>query len=200
MSLINYNLFEKEESDYHNNWRHLLEILNQTNEIITILNIGVGEHRENGDLACLVWNIMLKEEIHSTKKIINLEIDRVLYEKALNSSNNLINNVILGDVRNLKLYNEKIDLVFWSHGPEHIYRNEWKTTFSKLESIAKIGVILQMPAGKGYDYDVAHVSKNIQHGEIEKFNYVVEYDGEFDSLSCGILAYKFKNNYLEVVI
>ena len=192
MSLIKYNLFEREESAYHNNWKHLLEILNQTNEIITILNIGVGAQRDNGDLACLAWNKMLKEEIQSVKKIINLEIDSVLYDKALNSSNNLINNIILGDVRDLRLDNTPIDLVFWSHGPEHIYRDEWKTTFSMLQSIANIGVILQMPAGTGYDYDIAHVSKNIQRGELEKFNYIVEYDGEWGSLSCGILAYKFK--------
>ncbi len=189
-NILKYNLFGEEWSDYAENWKQLLSILNSNNEIITVLNIGIGEPRENGILACRAWNLLLKKEISSVETIINLEIDESLYNIAKISNDSLINNVILGDVRNFNVDN--IDLIFWSHGPEHIFRKEWKETFNKLELMANKCVILQMPGGIGYDYSDTHVSKNIQKGEIEQFDYTVMYDGVWDTTACGILAYKLK--------
>lgn len=188
MTILKYNLFGPKWSDYSENWQTLLAILNGGNEIKTVLNVGVGDFRQDGHLACRAWNSLLKNEITSVESIINLEIDKKWYDVAKNTDDLLINNIVHGDVRTFVL--ENIDLIFWSHGPEHIFREEWQETFIRLENMAKCYVILQMPGGTGYDYSPVHVSKNIQRGELESFGYTVMYDGVWDTIACGILAYK----------
>ena len=189
MNILNYKLFGQEWSDYANNWQVLLDHLNNDNTIKIALNIGVGEPRPNGELACKLWNYLLKNEIHSLETITNLEININLYNKAKKSNDFLLNDTILGDVRDFNP-DIKFDLVFWSHGPEHIYREEWLDTFAGLESMAKKWVILQMPGGTGYDFSPSHLAKDIQKGEMEQFGYTVMYDGVWDTTACGILAYK----------
>jgi hypothetical protein len=51
---------------------------------------------------------------------------------------------INGDVRNIKeLTNEKFDLIFWWHGPEHVYENELVKTITDIETkLNNNGVII----------------------------------------------------------
>lgn len=203
MNILDYNLFGKVASDYSRNWINLLDIIKDDEGINTILNIGVGEPRQDGSLSCKAWNSLLLNEITTAKQIFNLELDPRLQIIAKNTNDVLLKNTFSGDVRNFNFSSSEIpcaDLIFWSHGPEHIHREEWKKTFDRLESMAISGVILQMPGGSHYDYGEDHLSKDIQKGELERFGYTVKYDGVWDSDSCGILAYKIKTNYLEVVI
>jgi hypothetical protein len=125
----------------------------------------------------------------------NLELDQALCDKARASDDVLLNNVFHGDVRDFNFHPEGIphaDIIFWSHGPEHIHRHEWSKTLTRLERMATRGVILQVPGGSGYDYADEHLSKNIQRGEFEKFGYTEAYEGEWDTLNCSILAHKIK--------
>jgi hypothetical protein len=141
------------------------------------------------------WNSLLIDEIDVADSILNLEIDQKMCDIARKQNDPMVKNTFCGDVRNFNFDPAGIphaDLILWSHGPEHINREEWQDTFARLEAMSTRGVILQMPAGIAYDCDEAHLSKNIQKGELEKFGYTVKYEGVWDTPSCSILAYKLK--------
>jgi hypothetical protein len=116
-----------------------------------------------------------------------------LVEKALSSKEELLNDTRHGIAQEaLKIYGPlSFDAVFWSHGPEHITRGEWKDCFSQLEKVARYCVILQCPWGSGYDYDEGHVSPSIQENEFEKFGYKVMYNGVKNTRDAGILSVKY---------
>lgn len=169
-----------------NNWVEIFENISNECKIESVLNIGVGAGH-----AALYWNEFLSE-IWPVQYLENLEIDEAICKSAKASQNPLIGNVQLGDVRKIaEIYDDNaFDLIFWSHGPEHIYRNEWEDAFKNVEKVASKVVILQVPWGNGYDYDDGHLSKSIVKGEIEKFDYRCYYDGINNTKNAGITGYK----------
>jgi len=168
------------------NWLEIYNDISEQCNIDTILNIGIGPGH-----ACISWNEFLNN-LWLAQYLENLEIDKAICDSAKATDNYLIANIQHGDVRKIdEIYSDNsFDLIFWSHGPEHIERKEWVATFKKIEKIASKVVILQMPWGDGYDYDTGHLSKSIKRGEIEKFGYTVYYDGVENTKNAGITGYK----------
>jgi len=156
----------------------------------SLLNIGAG--LPDGSQS-LYWLSFINMIFPTLENFTNLEIDKEILQK-VDKSNKYLAHFVLGDVRNIDVLvqDNPFDVIFWSHGPEHIYRSEWKSTFSKIESVARSLVILQMPWGSGYDKDAhsGHLSLSIRKGELENFGYTAYYVGEENSRWADIFSYK----------
>ncbi len=73
------------------------------------------------------------------KKTDLLEVWEPNVEKLKNSRS--ISSIYLGDVRNFdKIITSNYDIVFWSHGPEHILEHEFRTILPTI--LSKCGVFL----------------------------------------------------------
>lgn len=178
--------------EYIANWQIVLDELEGNGNIKTVLNIGVGRPRKNGDLDCVGWTKLLDKEVPSIESFVNLEIDEHSCRLARKAKHRYVSDVVKGDVRDIADIDvgKPIDLVLWSHGPEHIYRRQWKDTFAALEKLAARYVILQVPIGKHYNYDPGHISPSIQEGEFEKFGYTTLYEGRIDTPNSSAVAFK----------
>jgi hypothetical protein len=173
---------------YSQDWHACISDIHDNIKVRSILNIGVGT-----DLSTVKWNRFLYTAFFDCEYFYNLEIDAKNIKKARQDKSPYLSNIHEGDVRKVdEVWPENsFDLIFWSHGPEHIYRKEWVDTFKKLEAVANKVVILQAPWGGAYNFSPHHVSKSIRKGEWEAFGYKCLYNGKEDTKNCGILGWKF---------
>jgi len=110
-----------------------------------------------------------------------------------------IKNVIFDDVVKLDL-NDRYDVIFWWHGPEHIPAEDLEPTLTKLEKVANKLVILGCPWGqvnsrKKYDNPYEKHRNYFNDGLIfEERGYSVDCIGEKDVLVSNILAIKRQDN------
>lgn len=106
--------------------------------------------------------------------------------------------VIHGDVRTIKLEN-KYDIIFWWHGPEHVLAQDLPPTVAKLESACNHIVVMGCPWGKyeqssnpygsyinPYEVHVSHFDYSI----FEIMGYTVECLGTKDVPGSNITAIK----------
>ena len=100
-----------------------------------------------------------------------------------------------GDVRTWR-FPRKYDLIYWSHGPEHIPACDWWKTFSRLVANANRCFFTRFPWGSFYDYGKDHLTKSIDVPMVRDL-----VDGlEMRMFTCGtknldggeIVIYKFK--------
>jgi len=185
----NSELFgDKGWTKYHSDW-YELELAFKDLEPKSLLNVGLGTENETGKWLGFIHNIM-----PSLKSFCSIELNQQLITAKFDSENAFYNNLYCCDVRHLDILAnvEEMDVIFWSHGPEHITRPEWEKTFAILERTANKAVILQCPWGNGYDWMSEHVSKSVRKGEFEKFGYHTLYNGNEDTPYAGILAWKIK--------
>jgi len=180
-----YGLFGT-DVEYAANWENIINICTEY-KVRNVLNVGLGDITGSDARR---WNYFLQKECPTISSIINLEIQKEWCEAASASKDSLINQTLCGDVRTFSTEGLEVDLVYWSHGPEHILRSEWEATFLKLEELSNSLVILQMPWGSGYDYDPNHVSKSIQKGEIEFYGYACYYQGSVDTRHASLVGIK----------
>ncbi len=153
----------------------------------SILNVGVGPRMES-----LVWNTYLSKIWPSVEDFHNLEITEANAKKALAHSSKLINQVTVGDIKEIDKHFEpnSFDLIFWNQGPEHIYREEHESCFAKLEQVASKAIYIHCPWGSGYDGHSGHYSKSIRKGEFELHGFTCQYHGVEDTTDAGIMGYK----------
>jgi hypothetical protein len=75
------------------------------------------------------------------------------YYREVNSNFNLFNKIVHGDVREVDKYSElddKYDVVFWFHGPEHIMKKELPDTIEKLKQKTGKLLIMACPYGESH--------------------------------------------------
>lgn len=152
----------------------------------SLLQVGIGDQ-----LNCEKWNSMFAD-LYPIQYFVNIDIDRRTIDRARSRANPFLKNSEECDVKDIdnKFDDDSFDIVFWSHGPEHVERGEWKDIFPKLEKVAKKAVILQCPWGNGYDKDPAHLSKSIREDEFKTYGYEVLSMGVEDTMHANLLAYK----------
>lgn len=120
-----------------------------------------------------------------------------IFDKNIQSLKKLkfINKLIKGDVREIdKLVNNKYDVVFWWHGPEHIQKRELKPTLNKLKKLTNHVLVCGCPYGK---YEQGAVYGNpwekhlsyLEPRDFKKSSFKVEVLGKKDSLGSNILAW-----------
>lgn len=155
-------------------------------DIKSVLNVGIGPAGQAG-----MWNFLL-DKIFNAEEYFNVDIVEKFVEDANASNNPLINKSVVHDVREIGSIDKTFDLSFWSHGPEHVVREEWGGAFAELESVTNKIVILQCPWGSGYDYDHEHLSKSIEPEEFHAYGYETLHCGVKNSKDTNILAWKIK--------
>lgn len=77
-----------------------------------------------------------------------------------------LNKVICGDVRNVQEIvseNKKYDVIVFWHGVEHLSKDEGNSVIAKLESRAKIAVVLGMPYGEWKRAKLTYNNPNEAH-------------------------------------
>jgi len=168
------------------NWMNMWSALRELNPD-SLLNIGLGSKNETKNWIGFIGDVFL-----SIQYFLHLEINGDIANNYKEMDDIHLSNVVVGDVRSIcdVLSENAIDFTFWSHGPEHIKRNEWRGTFRQLDRVTTKAIILQCPWGSGYDFMPAHISKNIQEGEFKEFGYTMTYNGEKNSRNGEILAWK----------
>lgn len=163
-----------------------LQKLTQDMKIESVLNVGIGPLTQAGQ-----WNKLLRN-IYDVNNFINIDVVEDFVTAANSSNDIMINNSVLCDVKKVDTVfaENTFDFTLWSHGPEHIYREEWAGAFVALEKVTSKIVVLQCPWGGGYDYDPEHVSKSVNPEEFENFGYSTVTCGRKNSKDTNILAWK----------
>lgn len=107
-----------------------------------------------------------------------------------------VNDVITDDVRTFKSDN-KYDIVFWWHGPEHISKEDLSDTLRNLESITNKMIVLGCPWGdvpRNDKYEKENVNEKhlniIGIGDLESLGYKASYFGTENVLGSNIIAVK----------
>lgn len=128
----------------------------------------------------------------------NYQIDILeIFDKNFESLKKLkwVNNLIKGDVKNIdKLINKKYDIVFWWHGPEHIYKKELKNTLNKLKKLTNHLVVCGCPYGR-YEQGACYGNKWEKHlsyldiKDFEKNGFETSTLGKKDALGNNLLAW-----------
>lgn len=178
-------VFKTSPADFIDKWYEMQKALDPLN-LDSFIQVGIGVNLE-----CELWNQLLID-IFDANYFANIDIDDAIVKKAKATGRPLLVNSERCDIKNIDdIWGDNtIDAIFWSHGPEHIHRHEWKDTFSKLEKVAQRVVILQCPWGNAYNGDVGHLSPSIQEDEFKKYGYTVFVMGTVDTRHANILAYK----------
>ena len=162
----NSGVFKTSPGSYIDKWYQMQEAI-QHLHLNSLLDVGIGP-----DNQCVPWNGLFRN-LFGISYFENIDIEQKHIDNIGKGADPLLANAQLCDVRTIDdVYsNDSFDVIFWSHGPEHILREEWKETFKKLEGVASKVVILQCPWGNSYDYDPEHVSKSITEPEFKVFGY-----------------------------
>ncbi len=90
--------------------------------------------------------------------------------------------IVEGDIRQYKPKGE-YDIVFWSHGPEHLNLEDIPVTLLHIEDYTNIVVVLMCPWGV-YEQDIEHdnvYERHLSHLQpeiFEKLGYTVEVQGD----------------------
>lgn len=115
-------------------------LLNDKENFKNVLNIGIVNLPDK--MYEIDTFVRIMQNLNINPSVTHLEIFKRNCDIGLSKYPN--HRFINGDVRNiLQLTNEKYDLIFWWHGPEHIYENELITTIQNVESLLnKNGVII----------------------------------------------------------
>jgi len=130
--------------------------------------------------ACMVRMDYVKEFIDAGYEVTILEAWQENCDKLINVPG--VKNVICGDIVYEEIEN-KYDVVFFWHGPEHIEIEKLPHVFKKLESLANKMVVMGCPNGvfdqgdiynNPYERHVSHLDYII----FEKYGYDVECLGE----------------------
>jgi hypothetical protein len=100
-----------------------------------------------------------------------------LYQVNVDSLKKLgwVKNAFCGDIRTFTTQ-EKYDVIFWWHGPEHVYEKELPPILQNLEKMCSKVVILGCPWGLS-TADPTHIS-HYDYGTFEKLGYTVDCLGE----------------------
>ena len=90
---------------------------------------------------------------------------------------------------------QKWDVVMWWHGPEHINKEDLKSTLKKIEKMAKKLVILGCPWGRYLQGIVNNNSYQVHKNHIYpkdliELGYLVETIGRIDKAGSNLLAWK----------
>jgi hypothetical protein len=94
-----------------------------------------------------------------------LEADSKHYE--IVRKNDWLCEVIQGDILNFS-FNKRYDVIYWWHGPEHVYLNELDKALTKIENNARF-IVLGCPWGinknkyLGYQEHKSHLLPNFFH-------------------------------------
>lgn len=179
-------VFSSSPDTYLDEWYKLYKVIEPMMPE-SLLSIGIGKNLESN-----MWNGMFYELFETLEYFLNIDIDEKVLQKAKESRKRFLHNSQLYDARKLdeQFEHGSMDIIFWSHGPEHVERKDWPNIFPRLEKVANNIVILQCPWGNGYDKDPEHLSKSIEKEEFESFGYTVLTMGTKDTLHANILAYK----------
>jgi len=107
------------------------------------------------------------------------------------------NKVIEGDVRNFNS-EEKFDVVFWWHGPEHIEKREFPPVLKNFERMANKVIVLACPWGEykqgaNYDNEFEIHHSAYYEGDFEKLGFKTSYLGKRDFVGSNICAVKYVN-------
>jgi len=171
------------------------DIIAELPQVNSILNIGLGDKGET-----VKW-LKIYNGLFGLSRFENLELVQSRINKMKNvkgKDRDYINTCHLGDVRNIDELNlGTFDIVLWSHGPEHIHRDDWKDTFAKLDKVGKI-IVIHLPWGTGYDnapgkkhpLGDAHLSGSVMRGEMEEFGFKVRYVGVRDTRQSNMYGWK----------
>ena len=89
---------------------------------------------------------------------------------------------------------KSVDLTLWSHGPEHVYREDWDGALRRLETVTRKVIILQCPWGSAYDNDPEHLSKSVVPEEFQAFGYETDTCGVKDNSINNLLSWKILND------
>ncbi len=141
-----------------------------------ILLVGTGESKDDYyTFPDYLW-------FYSPKSIEYLEINVINWQKFRGYSYP----VTLGDVRDIKrIFKDRIfDVIVWSHGPEHVKREEMPEIFDDIISLTRKAVLFVVPYGSFWDkqwnkndnpYET-HIQKNLtpeSFDNISGFNFEV---------------------------
>jgi len=96
-----------------------------------------------------------------------------------------------GNIRTWQ-FPRKYDLIYWSHGPEHIYASEWPETFSRIIENANRCFFARFPWGSFYDNTPDHLTKNIDVPMLQGQPFGIFTCGTKDLDGGEIAIYKFK--------
>lgn len=165
---------------------------NHKDKINSVLNIGIVNlpHKMHEITPC----VRLLEKNGINPKITHLEIFQRNCD--IGKIKYPTHNFIQGDVRNIKnLVNEKFDLIFWWHGPEHIYEHELIPTISDIETFLNDGgvIILGSPDGWQEQHnDDGNIHNDHYSGPDTDFYKGIGYDvyRVWDDAFWSLVAYK----------
>lgn len=133
----------------------------------------------------------LKEVIHGSRVRLFQVVSRrlCLSEPGFTAKTDIYN----GDIRTWQ-FPRKYDLIYWSHGPEHVYASEWSETFARIIENADRCFFARFPWGSFYDYDQSHLTKNISFPMVQAINHDFEIftSGTKDMDGGEIAIYRFK--------
>jgi len=154
----------------------------------TLLYIGIGRHPEHQFISDLIkkgYKITVLEVYEPYIPIAKAYLDNKY-------PNNGIRWVI-GDIRNAdQIFKETFDLVVWSHGPEHIRKEEFMLTMHKLVNLANKQVFTNCPYGVYTQNGIAgnEYETHFSHLYPEDFKgFITATFGEKDSCKGSLIAY-----------
>lgn len=172
-------------------------------EVKTLLNIGVG-FKKSMDNETVRWMTIYDKMFGTIERFTNIDILPNIVEESKSAIRSkritgraidylkecYVGNVkTLGEIENL---NGPFDLVLWSHGPEHVHREEWPDCFNSIFSMAKV-VVIHLPWGDGYNNEPTHFSLSIRKGELEKFGFNMKYVGVEDTKLANMYGWRLGN-------
>lgn len=172
-------------------------------KVKTLLNIGVGFKRGMNN-ETVRWLKIYDEMFGPIERFANVDILKDIVERSAKAIKNkqitgkavdYLKECHVGNVKSLediKDLNGPFDMVLWSHGPEHVYREEWDNCFDSLFTMAKV-VIIQLPWGGGYNNEPTHFAKSVRKGELERFGFDIKYIGVEDTMQANMYGWRLGN-------
>jgi len=107
-----------------------------------------------------------------------------------------LNSVIEGDVITARLF--RYDIVFWSHGPELIFKGYFKYLVERLEKAASEMVVMMCPWGR-YSYTTEELKRqkypniaSLYEEDFKELGYETSTLGEKDVNGSNLLAWRMK--------
>lgn len=171
-------------------------------EVKTLLNIGIG--LKKGGIETTRWMNIYDKMFGPIERFANVDVLPTIVEdvrktiqrgRVTGRNADYLRECYCGNAKYLdkvKDLNGPFDMAVWSHGPEHIYREEWDECFASLNTMAKV-IVIHLPWGNGYDGTPTHFSKSVRRGELEKFGFKIRYIGVEDTMQANMYGWKLGN-------